>query len=385
MNEPGPRDLVFAVVPNDDTALSALLRVTLAQSGETSTYVRRDAQWVLLNEDEAHSIDASAMSYQLNELSQSRVLDLFDEERVIDASIVEVAIREPETPVHIGSLGYTKEVLPNLLKARQRREPEESLLTTWVKAFLSGAIQPTASEALTALAEITLDYEQRPPPTLGLRPGQKTLGENASTWDVGALPEEKSSDTWASLHRFVAALVTLTDTSVVISVRTPLFDEDVYVQTLHEDDGWMLLEAVSDAFLDPPLSHDARTALAELGWKEPGDGLPNYHQDLPPEEATPSCVSALLIGTLRTVYGATPDSLYRFEPATLVRSMLSGDFGPAFAANPSIPAGRLGRLHLGLRFPHDVGDDSHPTSAVDNDRRAVTVQDSPPPRREGPH
>jgi hypothetical protein len=161
---------------------------------------------------------------------------------------------------------------------------------------------------------------------------------------------------WTRLIEFVAALVALTDDVVVVSVDTRHYqDGDAYVQLCREDNGGLTLEAVSSQFLDPPLPLDAINALHDLGWQDPpGDGLPNYIQQLDAGSTAPGDVAALLVQTLRIAYSAEPGDLYQFAPQPLTEQLLHGDFGPRFMLDPHMPEARKARRYLGIRFPNDL-------------------------------
>jgi hypothetical protein len=68
----------------------------------------------------------------------------------------------------------------------------------------------------------------------------------------------------------------------------------------------LVLEAVSDNFLEVPLSMRAFVALRYLGWSDPNEQNENHHVVLGPERAANNLIARFLILTLRNVYGASP-------------------------------------------------------------------------------
>lgn len=77
-----------------------------------------------------------------------------------------------------------------------------------------------------------------------------------------------------------------------------------YLQICYEDDRAMTIEAVSNRFLQPPLSMDAQNTMIELGWELSDEkGLPNYFKFLNKESARPQVIAQLFTKTLRDVYG----------------------------------------------------------------------------------
>ena len=174
-----------------------------------------------------------------------------------------------------------------------------------------------------------------------------------------ALPDaaaESAAEGWTRLTEFVAALVALTDGVVVVAASPDQYgDGNIYVQLCREDDGALTLEAVSHAFLNPPLPQEAIVVLHELGWEDPtGEGLPNYTRYLGAADTAPGDVAAFLVTTLRDAYGVNPDDRLQFAPEPLVESLLRGDFGPRFMLDLNMPEDRKARHYLSFRFPSDL-------------------------------
>ena len=83
-------------------------------------------------------------------------------------------------------------------------------------------------------------------------------------------------------------------------------DCEPFVQAAIFPNNVLLLEAVSDNFLETPLSMRAFVALRYLGWSDPNEQNQNHHVVLGPERAPNHLIARFLILTLRDVYGATP-------------------------------------------------------------------------------
>jgi hypothetical protein len=103
-----------------------------------------------------------------------------------------------------------------------------------------------------------------------------------------------------------------------------------YAQTLREDDGYMTLEASSNAFLDVPLEASAMATLMTMGWDEPRpeDGLPNYIRTVGPD-ATPGDIAEFLVVTLRDVYKVPTNAVFELAPLQLFMDVIHGEYGPA--------------------------------------------------------
>jgi hypothetical protein len=355
---------VIVYIPNDDTAVSALhLRVSV-DGHVLEDSLRIDGDWHRVNWDEQEGIWRGSMAYVIKPFALETLLRLQDAGTEIDACLVEAAMKEPETDIWARSLWFTREHLSEFLKARGRREPEPSALTTWLREFLDGERSCTAKELLERLLDLHEDARNQGPPLQRFLPDLPPGTEVNLDWD--ALGQEGPSEElgWQRLTQFVAALVALTDDVVVISVDTGQFDSDVYVQLCREDDGALTLEAVSDAFLDPPLPPDTVDVLHQMGWEDPpGEGLPNFVQYLESDRTAPGEVAGILVETLRRAYSVKPSDSFRFAPLSHVRALLNGDFGAELAANPDLSPGRRARLPFGVTFPGDVGPSLDPPDA----------------------
>lgn len=98
---------------------------------------------------------------------------------------------------------------------------------------------------------------------------------------------------------------------VTLNVSGALIENcEPFVQASKYDGDVLVLEAVSDNFLDVPLSMRAFVALRYLAWNDPSPQNPNHHIILGPDRAPNHLISRFLILTLRDVYGATPTSSF---------------------------------------------------------------------------
>lgn len=89
-----------------------------------------------------------------------------------------------------------------------------------------------------------------------------------------------------------------------------------YVQALQEHDNMLLIEAVSNMFLEPPLSPEKEEAMLFLGWRFfPEDYLPNHSQILDQAKYSPREIAELLAKTLHFIYGV--DQSFEFEIAPI--------------------------------------------------------------------
>lgn len=317
---------------------------------------RVDGQWIALPEDQSEPLQRRALTYAIDPSAWPTILGQFDAGVDVCACLVEAAVRAPGKTVHPAELGFTREHVPQLLSARVRREAEPSDLTTWMSAFVDGTVQPTAGHLLWRLADLHEQSQAQGPPLQRSLPELGLPAGLVLDWQQLLPDHDQAQLGWTRVVQFTAALIALSDDVVVISVRTEQFDDDVYVQLCREEEGALHLEAVSDSYVEPPLSPDAVDVLHEMGWQDPpGGGLPNYVRFMDAGETAPGAVARLMVDTLRRVYSARPGDRYRFEPQQLVRSLLRGDFGPEFAVSPALSEAQRSRLFLGLRFPHDVG------------------------------
>lgn len=363
MDENVLKQRLYVRIPNDDVVVSAIKRVTSLGGLEVETAWRSNGSWEQIEDKAVFAFSRHSMEYEIKAFSHKEMLAAFDAGIPIDVSLVEISMQDDDSEIQISRLDHTHKLLSKLLKERNRRESEPGLMTTWITSVLASDMKPRAAEILTAVFVLLADREKQGRPILKLN--QKAIIDSLPELNLDEKDffDEKNGEGWVRLHKFVAALVALTNDVVVISVSVPHFDGPVYVQLCREDNGALTLEAESNTYLEPPLSQDAINTLKELGWEEPHDEtLPNFTKFLEREEAAPGPVAQILVDTLRLVYLTKPNDLYCFEPSALVRSMLAGEFGSEVAMNPKLSAGQRGRLFLGIRFPADIGVDSTESS-----------------------
>ena len=110
---------------------------------------------------------------------------------------------------------------------------------------------------------------------------------------------------WLETTNVLATAIAHADDLLVIQTESERYEGcQPYLQICYEDDRAMTIEAVSNKFLDQPLSIDAQNTMMELGWTLSNDeGLPNYMQFLIRENADSMVIAQLFAKTLRAVYG----------------------------------------------------------------------------------
>lgn len=146
------------------------------------------------------------------------------------------------------------------------------------------------------------------------------------------LPEHGTNrpldDSWTPLVKVLSAMITLAPVHVTLQVFTD-FDGECgpYVQTLHEDEGDLYMEAVSNAYLDPEIGPDSVNTLLELGWNPPDDDFPNFFRYIPSSDVRPGDVADFLLRTLRDAYLVKPTDTFEFSPDDLSAAILRGDYG----------------------------------------------------------
>ena len=110
---------------------------------------------------------------------------------------------------------------------------------------------------------------------------------------------------WLETTNILYTAIAQADDLLVIQTESERYEGcQPYLQICYEDDRAMTIEAVSNKFLDQPLSIDAQNTMMELGWTLSNDeGLPNYMQFLIRENADSMVIAQLFAKTLRAVYG----------------------------------------------------------------------------------
>ena len=87
-----------------------------------------------------------------------------------------------------------------------------------------------------------------------------------------------------------------------------------YVQALQEHNNILLIEAVSNEFLEPPLGEPGQQAMLFMGWRfYPEHYLPNYAQFIDQSKYSPREIAIIMARPLHFAYGV--DDTYTFEIA----------------------------------------------------------------------
>ena len=88
--------------------------------------------------------------------------------------------------------------------------------------------------------------------------------------------------------------------------------EGPYVQALQEHENILLIEAVSNEYLLPPLEEAGHQTLLFMGWRFfPESYLPNYTQFINQSQVSPREIAMKLANALHFAYGV--DQSYSFE------------------------------------------------------------------------
>lgn len=88
--------------------------------------------------------------------------------------------------------------------------------------------------------------------------------------------------------------------------------EGPYVQALQEHENMLLIEAVSNEYLQPPLEEAGHQTLLFMGWRFfPESYLPNYTQFIDQSQVSPREIAQKLARALHFAYGV--DQSYSFE------------------------------------------------------------------------
>lgn len=128
--------------------------------------------------------------------------------------------------------------------------------------------------------------------------------------DIFSIPDQAITieKEWLEIKDLFASSIARADDLLIIQTYSDRYQGcQPYLQICYEDDRAMTIEAVSNRFLNQPLSLDAQNTMAELGWELKNEpGLPNYLIFLRSEEADPQFIAQLFTKTLRDVYGIAP-------------------------------------------------------------------------------
>lgn len=243
-----------------------------------------------------------------------------------------------------------QDILGRTLRFASEDAPENGLRN--LRNFVVNGRSMRASVVIRAMAELLVWMQD-----MNSREGQPSESRGPEGF---VAPEPQMFIGTERLIAFVAAMVALTDDSVVVNVDATDAHPEVYVQLCREDDGALTLEAISNQFLDRPLTPDQVATLHSLGWEDPREeGLPNFHQFIEQRATAPGAVAEILVRTLQQVYGTEPGDAHQFAPFELASNLLSGAFGREYAANPNMNPARRARLMWGIRFPNDLDPNPH--------------------------
>ena len=128
--------------------------------------------------------------------------------------------------------------------------------------------------------------------------------------DIFSVPENAIAIAaeWLDITNLFATAIARADDLLIIQTYSDRYQGcQPYLQICYEDDRAMTIEAVSNRFLNQPLSLDAQNTMAELGWELSDEtGFPNYFKFLNRDYAEPEIVAQLFTKTLRDVYGIAP-------------------------------------------------------------------------------
>ena len=88
-----------------------------------------------------------------------------------------------------------------------------------------------------------------------------------------------------------------------------------YVQALLEHDNMILIEAVSNEFLDPPMPTHGHETLLFMGWRFfPGAHYPNYAQMIDLGKVSPRDIAIRMVRALHFAYGVDDNFSFVIAP-----------------------------------------------------------------------
>ena len=88
-----------------------------------------------------------------------------------------------------------------------------------------------------------------------------------------------------------------------------------YVQALLEHNNMILIEAVSNEFLDPPLPSAGQQTLLFMGWRFfPGNHYPNYAQMVDLSSVSSKEIAICMVRALHFAYGVDDTFSYEISP-----------------------------------------------------------------------
>jgi hypothetical protein len=85
-----------------------------------------------------------------------------------------------------------------------------------------------------------------------------------------------------------------------------------YVQALHENQNMLLIEAIGNEYLEPPLPEANQQIMLFLGWRFNAESYsPNYSQFMDLAKQSPKEIAEIMVRALYFGYGV--DESYEFE------------------------------------------------------------------------
>ena len=85
-----------------------------------------------------------------------------------------------------------------------------------------------------------------------------------------------------------------------------------YVQALHEHENILLIEAIGNEYLEPPLPEASQQVMQFLGWRFNTESYsPNYSQFIDLSKQSPREIAEIMVRALYFAYGV--DESYEFE------------------------------------------------------------------------
>ena len=157
--------------------------------------------------------------------------------------------------------------------------------------------------------------------------------------DIFGVPEDsvEQLQSWIDLTEMFSKLVSCTTNTLVIDVESDEWTScPPYLQLCVEDDDSYTLEAISNRYLDPPISIDGLNTLTEMGWEPPIDNkMPNYHRVVSGSESYTQNIASIIIKTFRDVYLVRNDAKFTIGPVKVIEKMLKANpqYADYFAKN----------------------------------------------------
>lgn len=153
------------------------------------------------------------------------------------------------------------------------------------------------------------------PKAAGGRP--VSLKEQASKIEAKITPSSKPlpaktsepARSWKDLEREILNFLVRAGKSQFVIPFESQGRSEIYFQGFFDDEGRVTIEAVSNQFLQKKLTDPQHSAMLELGWEPPTEGIPNYIKFLDFDESKKSRLSKLISDSLRLGYQETADTL----------------------------------------------------------------------------